>query len=292
VTAARVQTRTAPDGLGEPRRPRLRARGARPLRVLAVAMVLVGAIAVADAFVTLVWQEPFSALYASLRQSHLAGDLARVEKTAPSAPERTKLASLADEQRRIAFLAGQFEHRARNGGAVGWISIPSIGASYVVVKGTDTEDLESGPGIYSETRFPGGSGTTAIAGHRTTYLAPFRHIDALRHGNVIRLRMPYAEFTYLVVGQRIVAPTDVAAAVSEVGYPRLVLSACTPLFTAEKRLLVYARLIRTVPRGAARELPGGALPRPIEAQPARAALPRPLPPVFVPLDPNVLSALV
>lgn len=252
-------------------------------------MVVLGTIAVADAVVTLVWQEPFSAIYASLRQSHLAGDLSRVERAAPSAPERRQLASLADEQRRIAFLAAQFERRAPNGGAVGRISIPSIGASFVVVKGTDTEDLESGPGIYAETRFPGGRGTTAIAGHRTTYLAPFRHIDALKRGNTIRLRMPYAEFTYLVVGQRVVEPTDVTAAVSEVGYPRLVLSACTPLFSAAKRLLVYARLVRTVPRGAARKLPGGALPHPIEAEPARRA---PLPPVFIPLDPNVLSSLV
>jgi Sortase domain len=102
--------------------------------------------------------------------------------------------------------------------------------------------------------------------------------------------MPYAQFTYRVIGQRVVEPTDVAAAVSEVGYSRLVLSACTPLFSAEKRLLVYGRLLRTVPRGAARILPGGATPRPIEASPGSA--PRPLPPVFVPFDRDVLAALV
>ena len=68
--------------------------------------------------------------------------------------------------------------------------------------------------------------------------------------------MPYAHFTYTVIGQRVVAPTDVAAAVADVGYSRLVLSACTPLFSAAKRLLVYARLTRTVPVGAARVLPG------------------------------------
>ncbi len=60
--------------------------------------------------------------------------------------------------------------------------IPRVGASYVVVNGTDTEDLKSGPGIYAETSFPGISGTTAIAGHRTTYLAPFRNINAAAAG--------------------------------------------------------------------------------------------------------------
>jgi hypothetical protein len=62
----------------------------------------------------------------------------------------------------------------------------------------------------------------------------------------------------------------VSAAVGEVGYSRLVLSACTPLFSAAKRLLVFARLTRTVPVGAARVLPGRPLIQPIEA--SRTAL--------------------
>ena len=74
--------------------------------------------------------------------------------------------------------------------------------------------------------------------------------------------MPYAHFTYTVIGQRVVAPTDVEAAVANVGYTRLVLSACTPLFSAAKRLLVYARLTRTVPVGAARGCRAAWSPRP------------------------------
>jgi hypothetical protein len=85
--------------------------------------------------------------------------------------------------------------------------------------------------------------------------------------------MPYAHFTYTVIGERVVAPTDVAAAVGEVGYSRLVLSACTPLFSAAKRLLVFARLTRTVPVGAARLLPGHPAVQPIEA-PRTALRPR------------------
>src|SRR5207302_10992478 len=105
--------------------------------------------------------------------------------------------------------------------------------------GTSSADLQGGPGIFAETPFPGIAGTTAIAGHRTTYLAPFRHVDALRAGNRVLLEMPYARFTYTVTSSAVVPPDDVHAAVARVGYSRLVLSACTPLFSATKRLLVF-----------------------------------------------------
>ncbi len=282
-------------GAEQPPAPRrARSRGQRALRGLAVTMIVLGALALADAAVTLLWQEPFSALYATLQQDHLGGELRRIERAPPTPAERVALASLADQQRRIAYLAGEIGHHAGYGSAVGRIAIPRIGASYVIVKGTGTEELKSGPGIDTETGFPGIGGTTLIAGHRTTFLAPFRHIDELRPGSVIRLEMPYADFTYAVTGLRVVAPTDVDAAVGAVGYSRLVLSACTPLFSAAKRLLVFARLRRTVPRGAARRLPGGALPRPIVGSSLLRATPprRRLPPVLEPLDGNGISPLV
>ena len=272
---------------------------ARALRALAFTLIGAGALALLDGAITLVWQEPVSAIYATFRQEHLRGALRAVERAAPTPVEQRALASLSDQQARITFLARELEHHAGDGGAVGRIAIPSIGASFVVVKGTSTEDLQSGPGVYSETAFPGVPGTTAIAGHRTTYLAPFRHIDALRRGNRILVNMPYAHFTYTVLGQRIVEPTNVEAAVGQVGYTRLVLSACTPLYSAAKRILVYARLTRTVPVGAARELPGGALARAIEPSAAPARTPRPspspvqgaLPAVLEPLQPHLLPPL-
>jgi sortase A len=263
----------------------------RAWRVLSVVLILTGALALIDAGVTLVWQEPLTALYAKLRQDHLSGTLRAVERAAPTPLERRALASLPDERRRIAFLARELERHTGGGSAVGRIVIPLINASYVVVKGTDTSDLQSGPGIYSETSFPGVAGTTAIAGHRTTYLAPFRHIDALRRGSRILLDMPYAHFIYTVIGERVVAPSDVGAAVGNVGYSRLVLSACTPLFSAAKRLLVYARLTSTVPEGAARLLPGHPVVQPIEAsRPARRIAPRSreqLPAILKPTQPLI-----
>jgi sortase A len=272
-----------------------RSSSARAVRVLAIALIVLGALALIDGAVTLLWQEPISALYAKIRQDDLSGALKRIEHAAPSPMERRTLASLTDERNRIAFLAGELEHHTGDGSPLGRIVIPRVGASYVVVKGADTESLKSGPGVYPETRFPGIPGTTAIAGHRTTYLAPFRDINLLVPGNRILLNMPYAHFTYTVIGHRVVSPSDVQAAVANVSYSRVVLSACTPLFSAAKRLLVYARLTRTVPVGDARLLPGNARPQPIDAQ-SVAASSRPaqtrLQGVLESLDPNSVAPLV
>ena len=82
-------------------------------------------------------------------------------------------------EHRIKYLARREERQVGTGDAIGRIQISKIGASFDVVQGTDTSSLEKGPGHYPDTAFPGLGQTVAIAGHRTTYLAPFRHIDAL-----------------------------------------------------------------------------------------------------------------
>jgi sortase A len=230
-----------------------------------------GALALTDAAVTLVWQEPVSALYAKLRQDHLSGVLRREERAPPTPVEKLALANLADQRARVAFLARELQHRAGEGSPVARIRIPRIGVSAVVVKGTKSSDLRSGPGIYPETVFPGIPGTTAIAGHRTTYGAPFRHVDVLHRGSRILLDAPYAHLTYTVTGKAVVKPTNVAAATRYVGYPRLVLSACTPLFSAAKRLLVFARLTRSVPAGAAAVTPLSALRARAAGRPRRSS---------------------
>ncbi len=255
------------------------------MRLLAAVLIAAGCLALADAAVTLVWQEPFSWLYAKLQQDELAGALRKVEGRQPTAAAERALQTISGERSRIAFLAREQELISHDGSPVGRILIPRIGADFVVVNGTDTGDLERGPGLYRETSFPGGEGTTAIAGHRTTFLAPFRHIDALKRGDSIELKMPYALLTYTVLGDSIVPPTDVGAAVANVGYPRLVLSACTPLFSAAKRILVFARLSRVRPRGAAARLPGGQAARPfLVGWPSRR-----LPPVLESLDPDKVA---
>ena len=72
----------------------------------------------------------------------------------------------------------------------------------VFVQGTDESSLELGPGHYPETAMPGQGKTIAIAGHRTTYLAPFRHIDSMKTGDKITLKMPYGTFVYSVAEDR------------------------------------------------------------------------------------------
>jgi sortase A len=245
-----------------------RRRGPRMPSVLAALLIAAGMLLLADAGVTLVWQEPISALYAQLKQESLGGDLRALDRAPPSLAARQALARLHEQRRRIAYLAGTLERQASNGSAVGRIRIPAIGVSFVVVKGSGTQELESGPGIYPETDFPGVPGTTAIAGHRTTYLAPFRHIDEMRRGEPIVLEMPYGRFTYTVIGSRVVLPSDVSV-LDPAGYSRLVLSACTPLFSASHRLIVFARLSSAVPLGAAR-LPraGGDAGQAFGAEPA------------------------
>jgi sortase A len=228
-----------------------RRRGPRIPSVLAGLLTAAGLLLLADAGVTFVWQEPISALYAQLKQESLDGDLRALDRATPTLQARHMLARLHEERWRIAYLARALQLQAKAGSAVGRIRIPAIGASFVLVKGTGAAELENGPGIYPETSFPGVPGTTAIAGHRTTYLAPFRHIDQLRKGESIELEMPYARLTYRVIGSRVVPPTDVSV-LDPVGYSRMILSACTPLFSASHRLIVFARLTSTVPLGAAR----------------------------------------
>jgi sortase A len=241
----------------------------RAWRALSWVLILAGVLALADVAITLVWQEPLSALYARIQQDRLSSALHSVERAQPTPIERHRLSFLPAQRQRIAFLAGELQHHAAYGSPVGRLHIPSVGIDFVVVKGTGVSELQKGPGVFPETRFPGIAGTTAIAGHRTTYLAPFRHIDALRPGNRIVLDMPYAHLTYAVIGHRVVSPSNVGAAVNPVGYSRLVLSACTPLFSAAKRLLVFARLTRTVPVGAARLAPAAA--RRFASPPTRSA---------------------
>jgi sortase A len=151
------------------------------------------------------------------------------------------IARLPDPRRRLAFQARALGRRAEPGDALGRLRIPAIGLSAVVVQGTGAGELRTGPGHYTDTPLPGQRGTVAIAGHRTTYGAPFRRVDDLARGDRIELRMPYGRFAYRVERTRIVAPTQVDV-VDRVAYDRLVLTACHPLYSAAQRIVVFARL--------------------------------------------------
>ena len=214
-------------------------------------LIVSGALMLADAVLTLVWQEPLSAIYATIVQARLGDDLRRLETRRPGALDLAALQQLASERRRMAFLARRLRADSDAGDAVGRVLIERIEADFVLVDGTADGDLRKGPGIYDDVPFPGAPGTTAIAGHRTTYAAPFRRIDKLRRGDEVVVEMPYGRFTYEVEKTRIVAPTEVSV-IERVRFDRLVLSACHPLYSAAQRIVVFARLVGSQARGAAR----------------------------------------
>lgn len=209
-------------------------------RALGTVLLVAGLLVLADVAVTMAWQEPVSALRGARAQHRLAGELRRLELAAPVRGAASVARGAAPA--RLAAAARTFDRSRRDGDAVAELRIPRIGLRAFVVRGTAPDDLREGPGLLDGTPFPGEHGTTAIAGHRTTYGAPFRHIDALRRGDAIALRLPYGSFRYAVEATRIVDPGDLSV-LRRVHHDRLVLSACHPLFSAARRIVVLARLV-------------------------------------------------
>jgi sortase A len=191
------------------------------LRFVASVMMVSGTLLIADAAVTLLWQEPVSAYVADKNQGTLKE-------------------AFFDPPRRVTH------RQPLKGDAIARIRIPSIGLSKYVVEGTDIDSLRKGPGHYPDTPLPGEPGTSAIAGHRTTYGAPFRHIDEVEHGEPITIDMPDGRFVYTIQRTKIVDDQDLSV-LDRVGYQRLVLSACHPLYSAAERIIVFARLVRREP---------------------------------------------
>jgi sortase A len=223
----------------------------RLIRDISSVLIISGLLLVIDAGVTLVWQEPVTAVIGKIKQGEINKRFLSFATTPLSPIDVHALVSLKTKEKRISYLARREQHQVTTGAAIGRIDISKIGADFDIVQGTDSSSLEKGPGHYPSTSLPGLGETVAIAGHRTTYLAPFRHIDALRPADRILVEMPYADFTYTVQYRRIVLPTALWVT-RNVGYDRLVLSACNPLYSAAQRIIVFARLSSVVPLGAAR----------------------------------------
>jgi sortase A len=202
-------------------------------RWLSRVLLVLGVLALAEAGVTVLWQEPVTSLIAHFNQRELTRAYAQAERRfgAPRVTDRAELRRLAASYRR----------GLGTGGPIGVLSMPTLGRHYTIVQGTEAPQLAKGPGHLTDTRLPGEGGTFAVAGHRTTYLAPFRHVDDLHAGDTITVRLPYATFSYRVTRSRIVVPTDVAVTRS-VGFEQLVLSACHPVYSASHRIIVFARL--------------------------------------------------
>jgi sortase A len=237
-------------------------------RRVAIVMLVMGTLLLAEAIVTVAWKEPFTGYLAAQAQDDLSKDLEKLDKdrTALGARDQRSLAAIRDSaartRRRMALLAARLDGNVAEGEALGRIQIDRLDADYVFVQGTGGDSLRKGPGHYHpDTQLPGEGGTVGIAGHRTTYEAPFRHVDDLKAGDKISVRMPYGLFTYEVTGHRIV-PADYRAAFAHVPGTgeTLVLSACHPLYSATERILVEAKLVASRPLGAAVETAAPATP--------------------------------
>jgi sortase A len=215
----------------------------RVFHILSVTLITAGFVVLADVGATLLWEEPTSSLYASVKQHDASGQLDQLEREFPTPADTRAAKRVHGSRRQVEVLARRFSKRVEDGQAIGRIVIPSIGLDIAVVQGTNTSDLQKGPGHYPSTPFPGEPGTAAIAGHRTTYLAPFRNIDSLHGGNVIRLEMPYGTLNYRVQDTKVVDPTDLAI-LHRTPYQRLVLTACHPLYSASQRIVAFAKLGR------------------------------------------------
>jgi sortase A len=217
----------------------------RALRILGTVLAGAGVLMLIWALVVWQWQDPFTALYTKWKQRELTS---QYEKRAESFESPIVGTSLAAQRAGIARAARLYRLRSKRGEAIGRLRVPRLGLSIIFVNGTDTETLKKGPGRDPRTFMPGENRLVYIAGHRTTYLAPFSHIDSLRSGDRVTLEVPYARFIYSVTRHRIVVSTNLSVLRSP-RHELLELQACHPRFFASHRYIAYARLIRVEPRG-------------------------------------------
>lgn len=130
-----------------------------------------------------------------------------------------------------------------SGSAIDHLVIPSIGVDKYVVQGVAEQDLSEGPGHYLGTPLPGQRGNVGIAGHRTTYGAPFFELGKLKRGAWIYLTDTAGHtFDYRVLRQHVVAPSDVGV-LDPSRRAILTLTTCNPPYSATTRLVVVAALV-------------------------------------------------
>jgi sortase A len=212
---------------------------------MANALILAGVVLLAWAFVVWQWNDPFTSLYTRWEQRQLDAELAALvedrERRAPATQGAT-----ADPATSIPLEARRSRRLAQEGDPIGRLRVPRLDLEMVMVNGTSSGTLKRGPGRHLRTFMPGEGHLVYIAGHRTTYGAPFAHIDRLKPGDPVILEMPYGTFRYTVTGHRIVDARDRSVLRSQ-GEDVVALQACHPRFFATQRYIVWAKLERVTP---------------------------------------------
>src|SRR6266571_1375619 len=190
----------------------------RGIRLLGTVLATAGVLTLLWSLLVWQWQDPFTALYTKWKQHQLASQyVKRTQSFKPSITADT----LAAERASIAREAKRYRLSSTRGEVIGRLRVPRMGVNMLVY----------------------------IAGHRTTYLAPFSHIDRLRRGDRVTIEVPYGTFIYAVTRHRIVKSTDLSVLRSP-RHELVELKACHPRFFASHRYIAYAQLLRVEPRGA------------------------------------------
>jgi sortase A len=238
----------APAGVRPPTEPRARGRRGRWARRLGDVLLIAGGLLLAYPF--------WSAGIAQVQQGRLStayqNSAAAFAPVVAKADSRRHNVPPTEVVRRLAVLYGKGVHA---GDPIGRLRIPSIGLDRLVQQGAggragldpagDHALLRSGPVHYAITPLPGAGDPFAVAGHRTTFGAPFNRLGDLRPGDAIFIDTPYARFRYAVVKTTVVPPTDIGV-LNDRGYA-LVLTTCTPMYSASHRMVVWAQLKRATP---------------------------------------------
>jgi sortase A len=225
---------------------------ARARRIIGGVLIGAGLLGVVWTVTVWRWQDPFTALYTTWEQRGLASQYDRLARSwqPPVAPgTNAAAAAVVRSQAAIAREAAAYSRETHAGEGIGRIVVGRIGLNMVLVDGTDHDSLTKGPGRDLRTYMPGQNRLVYIAGHRTTYLAPFSDITDIRAGDYIRLTVPYGTFVYRAFRHEIVPASDMAMLDSP-RHELLRLQACYPRFFATHRYIVDARLVAVEPAGA------------------------------------------
>ena len=222
---------------------------------LGTLLLVIGVGVLAWAATVWVWKDPFTAAYTAYEQRRLEAHLDRqfesweptrepVSRPAKPQPKPSPKPRPHDDLSRE---AKRFRLTVEEGDAIARLRVPRLDLDLVVVNGTSSSDLRRGPGRHEETFMPGERELVYVAGHRTTYGAPFSDIDRLSAGDTIWLDLPYGTVEYRVMKQRIVDDNDLSVLKSH-AREELILQACHPRFFSSQRILVYARPVGTEAR--------------------------------------------
>lgn len=220
------------------------------IRRLGTLVIVLGLGLLAWTAVVYLWKDPFTAAYSAFEQRRLEQEIDERLGGWRVAP-RTNGGNTTTPRPNVDIRknARTYRRSSGEGEAIARLEIPRLDLEIVVVNGTESGTLRRGPGRHLDSSMPGEGGLVYIAGHRTTFGAPFSDIDSLRRGDKVVLELPYASVEYRITEERIVDQHELSVLRSR-GREELALQACHPRFFASERYIVYARPVNVVEKRA------------------------------------------